>query len=100
MNFNELVLDLETRMGLVCDAQKRYRVLWIVGEPRCGKTSLCRYICLDRGWRYVNFTLDPGFLDRLMGREETYRPEDFLTDLHRWCTETDERVMIVDEIEP
>lgn len=100
MNFNDVVLDLETRISLVCDAQKRYRVLWIVGEPRCGKTSLCRRICLERGWRYVNFTLDPGFLDSLIGREEIYRPEDFLMDLHRWCNETDEEIMILDEIEP
>lgn len=100
MNFNNLALDLETRINLICGTQKRYRVLWIVGEPRCGKTSLCRYICLERGWRYVNFTLDPGFLDILTGREEIYRPEDFLTDLHGWCTETDEEIMILDEVEP
>jgi hypothetical protein len=100
INFDDLAQDLETRISLVCDPQKRYRTLWIVGVARCGKTSLCRHICLERGWRYVNFTLDQGFLDSLIGREQTYRPEDFLTDLHRWCTETDQPVMVIDEIEP
>jgi hypothetical protein len=100
MSVNLLIQDIEDRVRLVCDAQKRYRVLWITGKPRCGKTSLCRSICVGQGWRYINFTLHQGFLDSLIGREETYRPEDFLADLRRWCAETNEEIMILDEIEP
>jgi hypothetical protein len=100
IHFDDLVHDLENRIRLVCNPQKRYRTLWVVGEVRCGKTTLCRHICLERGWRYVDFTLDQGFLDSLIGREQTYRPDDFLADLHRWCAETDQAIMIIDEIEP
>jgi len=100
INYGDLIQDLENRITLVCDPQKRYRTLWIVGVARCGKTALCRHICLECGWRYVNFTLDQGFLDSLIGREQTYRPEDFLADLHRWCAQTDQAIMIIDEIEP
>jgi hypothetical protein len=100
MNVKDLALDLEIRINRVCNAQSRYRVLWIVGEPRCGKTSLCRSICGKWGWRYVNFTLDPGFLDSLIGQEQTYRPENFFDDLSAWCAETSEEILILDEIEP
>jgi len=34
MNVKDLALDLETRINTVCNAQKRYRVLWIVGDGR------------------------------------------------------------------
>ena len=100
MNVKDLVQDLATRIRSVCNAQKRYRVLWIAGEPRSGKSSLCRSICGEQGWRYVNFTLDQGFLDALIGQEQTYRPEDFLVDLRTWCKQTSEEILILDEIEP
>jgi hypothetical protein len=100
MNIKDRVQYLATRISSVCNAQKRYRVLWIVGEPRCGKTSLCRSMCVERGWRYVNFTLDQGFWDTLIGQEQIYRPEDFLVNLHTWCNQTSEEILILDEIEP
>jgi GTPase SAR1 family protein len=100
MNVKDLAQDLERRINRVCNAQRRYRVLWIVGEPRCGKTSLCRSLCVELGWRYVNFTLDQGFLDTLIGKEQTYRPEDFSNDLSMWCAQTSEEILILDEIEP
>jgi len=100
MNIEAVARTLEIQIRKVCDAQSRYRVLWIVGEPRSGKTTLCRYICIVQLWRYVNFTLDAGFLDSLIGREETYRPRDFLVDLSIWCANTTEEFVVFDEIEP
>jgi len=99
MNIEDVARTLGIQIRKVCDAQSRYRVLLIVGEPRSGKTTLCRYICLVQRWRYVNFTLDAGFLDSLIGREETYRPSDFLADLSTWCASTSEEFVIFDEIE-
>lgn len=100
MNVEDVAQELEIRIRRVCDAQTRYRILWIVGSPRSGKTTLVRHLCIVQGWRYVNFTLDSGFLDSLIGKEETYGPEDFLVDFHRWCATTKEEFVIFDEIEP
>jgi hypothetical protein len=100
MKFEDVIQQLETRISHVCHVQMRYRVLWIAGEPRVGKTFLSRTASQNRGWRYINFTLDPGFLDSLIGQEETYRPSDFLMHLQSWCAGTAEEIIIIDEIEP
>ena len=100
MNFELLTYTIETRIRQICNPQARYRVLWIIGPPRSGKTSICRFICNRKGWKYVDFTLEPGFLDSLNGREETYRPEDFLELLRLLCSRIAEAVIVIDEIEP
>lgn len=100
MNFEDTARELESRIRDICHTQARYRVLWVVGGPCSGKSSLCRYICTEQGWRYINFTLDPGFLDSLIGREEIYRPEDFLEDLYRWCENIRKEFVVFDELEP
>ncbi|GHO75230.1 hypothetical protein KSD_30010 [Ktedonobacter sp. SOSP1-85] len=100
MNIEDVAQSLEIQIRRVCGAQSRYRVLWIIGAPRSGKTSLCQYICTAHQWKYVNFTLDPGYLDSLLGREETYRPKDFEGDLLTWCSNSKEEFIIFDEIEP
>ncbi len=90
---------LEAQIQQVCQPQARYRVLWVIGPPRTGKTLVCRFVCQHRGWKYIDFTLEPGFLDSLVGHEEIYRPEDFLKFLHRLCDNISEEVFILDEIE-
>ncbi len=100
MNFELLTHTIETRVRQVCNSQARYRVLWIIGPPRSGKTSICRFVCRHNGWKYVDFTLEPGFLDSLLGQEETYRPEDFLAFLRLLCSKIVEEVIVLDEIEP
>ena len=100
MKFDTLLDSLEKQVRLVCSQQARYRVLWVVGKPRSGKTSLCRSLCSRTGWKYINFTLDPDFLENLIGREETYRPEDFLGILKLVCNDTAAEFVVVDEIEP
>jgi hypothetical protein len=100
MSIELLAQRLEARIQQVCQPQARYRVLWVIGSPRSGKTSLCRFVCRHRGWKYVDFTLEPGFLDCLLGKEETYRPEDFLGFLHLLCDNTVEEVIVLDEVEP
>ena len=99
MSIELLAQRLEAQIEQVCQPQARYRVLWVIGSPRSGKTSLCRFVCRHRGWKYVDFTLEPGFLDSLLGQEETYRPEDFLEFLHLLCDNTAEEVIVLDEIE-
>lgn len=100
MNFDALTKTLEDRIRFVCQEQARYRVLWVVGKPRSGKTWLSRTVCQRTGWKYINFTLDPGFLDSLVGREESYRPEDFLVTLKLVYNNTTVEVVVLDEIEP
>lgn len=92
---DELIESVER----VCGPQARYRVLWVVGPPRSGKTTLCQAACRRTGWQYVNFTLDSGYLDSLSGREETFRPEDFLSSLRAWCASCPSEVLVLDEIE-
>ena len=99
MSIELLAQRLEAQIEQVCQPQARYRVLWVIGPPRSGKTSLCRFVCQHRGWKYVDFTLEPGFLDSLIGQEEMYRPEDFLGFLHLLCDNTAEEVIVLDEIE-
>ena len=99
MSIELLAQRLEAQIQQVCQPQARYRVLWVIGSPRSGKTSLCRFVCQHRGWKYVDFTLEPGFLDSLIGQEEMYRPEDFLEFLRLLCDNTTEEVIVLDEIE-
>jgi hypothetical protein len=100
MKFDTLLDSLEKQVRLVCSQQARYRILWVVGKPRSGKTPLCRALCSRTGWKYINFTLDPDFLESLIGREETYRPEDFLGILKLVCNDTAAEIVVLDEIEP
>ena len=101
MNFEALVLTLEEHIRIVCREQARYRVLWVVGKPRSGKTLLSRTVCQRTSWKYINFTLEPGFLDSLIGGEESYHPEDFLGTLKKFIeNKVAPEMVIIDEIEP
>lgn len=100
MKFDTLLDSLEKQVRLACSQQARYRVLWFVGKPRSGKTCICQSLCRRTGWQYINFTLDPQFLESLIGREETYRPEDFLGILKLVCNDTAAEFVLLDEIEP
>ncbi|NTU79111.1 MAG: ATP-binding protein [Chloroflexales bacterium] len=84
---------------LACCSQPRYKTAWIVGPPLSGKTTLARQLCQLYGWRHLNYTLEPGYFDRLQGRLETYQPGDLLTDLRQWCVACDRPLLLVDEID-
>lgn len=99
IHVEDISQELEKRIRLVCNPQARYRVLWLVGKPLSGKTTIVHHLCSVQGWRYINFTLDSGFLDILTGREEMYLPENFIVDFSEWCSNTQEDVIIFDEIE-
>lgn len=92
--------DFIRRAERVCRVHARFRVLWLVGPSRSGKSELCRAVAKQIGWRYINYTLDSGFLDALQGKEESYRPEDFLQLVHSICNNSTEQLIIIDEIEP
>lgn len=84
---------------LACCSQLRYRTAWLIGPPLSGKTTLARRLCDIHNWRYLNYTLEPGFFDTLNDRLETYRPADFLSDIRTWCTAYGRSVLLVDEID-
>jgi hypothetical protein len=100
MSIEILAQSLEAQIQQVCQPQARYRVLWVIGSPHSGRTSICRLVCRQRGWKYIDFTLERGYLDSLIGQEETYRPEDFSDFLHFLCDNALEEVIVLDEIEP
>ncbi|MCB0179969.1 MAG: protein kinase [Anaerolineae bacterium] len=99
INFDDLVQQFKMQVSQVCRPQTRYRTLWLVGPPRSGKTLLSQAVCQQANWQYINFTLESGFLDSLIGREGNYRPKDFEKTLEKWLN-TDKEIIIFDEIEP
>lgn len=84
---------------LACCSQQRYRTAWLIGPPLCGKTTLAAHLCRSYGWRYLNFTLEPGYFDQLQQRISTYQPGDLLTDLRHWCALCDRPILLIDEID-
>jgi hypothetical protein len=84
---------------LACCSQPRYRTAWLIGSPLSGKTTLSRQLCETYNWRYINYTMEPGFFDVLHDHLETYQPADFLNDLRTWCTTYDRSVLLIDEID-
>ncbi len=100
MNDLPFFSELENRIRRVCNPEARYPVLWVVGAPRSGKTTLLQTLCTANEWKYINFTLDIPYLTSLVGQEETYRPEDFLASLTQICQLSSSKIIVIDEIEP
>ncbi len=100
ITFDNLVQQFETQIRQVCHSQARYRVLWLVGKPGSGKTLLAKAVCKHTDWKYINFTLDTGYLDGLKGQEYTFVPENFINILQSECQSSTTEVIILDEIEP
>lgn len=100
ITFDGVVQQLENRIWQVCRRRARYPVLWVVGMPCSGKTAIARAVCQHADWQYIDFTLDTGHLDGLIGQEETYQPEDFLRYLRDLCQSTTAEIVVLDEIEP
>lgn len=101
LTFDSITQQLEQRVRQVCRPQQvRYPILWIVGPPCSGKTAIVRAVGRRAGWPYIDFTLDSGCLDSLIGQEETYQPEDFFNYVRDLCQATTAEVMVLDEIEP
>jgi hypothetical protein len=84
---------------IACCSQPRYRTAWLIGPPLAGKSTLARRLCEIHGWRYLNYTLEPGFFDAFQDRLETYQPTDLLNDLRAWSAASAQSVLLVDEID-
>jgi hypothetical protein len=100
LNQESALEALEKRVHDICNDQARFRVLFVLGSPQHGKSRLCSIACEQNAWQYVDFTLDSGGLDRIIGKEEEYSPEEFVADLRALCARTSAQVVVVDEIEP
>ena len=92
---------LEQRILEVCNERARFRALLVTGPPKWGKTHMCRALCARHRWLYVNATMDSGYLDTIVGREEQYGPEELVEDLRAACgSGSVPIVVVVDDIEP
>src|SRR4051794_17966557 len=92
---------LDARIRQVCNDQSRYRVLFVFGPPRAGKSRLVSELCERNGWFYLNYTSDHDGLEQIRGREEVYSPEDFLDSMRVICERAAaHKVVVIDEIEP
>ena len=95
-----ILSEFTDQIQTVCGPNRRHPVLWVLGAPIVGKSYLCRQAAQVKGWHYINYTLDLGFLDSLIGREQTYQPEDAHYDICTWCRQSSSAVMILDDIDP
>lgn len=93
------LLERAGLLFLACCSQPRYRTAWLIGAPLSGKTMLARQLCEAHNWRYLNYTLEAGFFDALADHLETYQPIDFLNDIRTWSAESNQSVLLVDEID-
>lgn len=82
-----------------CVQQPRYRVAWLVGAPGCGKTRFARQIAQQKGWRYLDYTLTPGYFDALQATIAAYQPTEFVAAIRGWCGATSEPVLVLDELD-
>lgn len=83
-----------------CGPNARYRTLWLVGEPRSGKSRFCQAVCERTGWAYLNHTMDPSGLPALAGQEGIYTPQQFVAWLQTTAQALRTEILVVDEIEP
>lgn len=82
-----------------CVQQSRYRVAWLVGAPRRGKTRFARAITQQQHWRYLEYTLTPGYFDTLEQTIAAYQPTELVDSIREWCDRTTEPVLVVDELD-
>lgn len=82
-----------------CVHQPRYRVAWLVGPPRRGKTRFARAIAQQQGWRYLDYTLTPGYFDTLQTTIAAYQPAELVAAIQAWCEQTTASVLVVDELD-
>jgi hypothetical protein len=95
---NTLIERAGSHLRAYC-SQPRYRTAWLIGSPLSGKTTLARQLCETYGWRYLNYTLEPGYFDALVDHLKTYQPADLISDLRIWCAADGRSVLLVDEID-
>jgi hypothetical protein len=79
--------------------QQRYRVMWLLGEPRRGKTRFALDLAQQQGWRYLDYTLTPGYFDTLQTRIVAYQPFELIESIGQWCLQTSNSVLVLDELD-
>lgn len=82
-----------------CVEEQRYRVAWLIGEPRSGKSTLAQRLAEQQQWAYINYTLNPGYFDQLADTIQMYQTDEFIAAIKRWCGECGYPVLLLDEID-
>lgn len=96
----DLLTRASERFTNCCIKAPRYRVAWLVGPPqRSHKTLLARQLCELHGWQYLDYTLTPGYFDRLAETIDSYQPAQLVAAIRGWCEASDSQVLVLDEID-
>lgn len=97
---SDLLAAASERFRACCIDEPRYRVAWLVGPPQSSrKTLLARQLSERNGWRYLDYTLTPGYFDALADRIESYQPVQLVDAMRNWCASCDQPVLVLDEID-
>ena len=97
---SDLLSRASQRFTACCINAPRYRVAWLVGPPqRSRKTLLARQLCERHGWRYLDYTLTPGYFDVLADSIGSYQPHQLVGAMREWCDACDAPVLVLDEID-
>lgn len=88
------------RFTACCINEPRYRVAWLVGPPQTSrKTLLARQLCEQTGWKYLDYTLEPGYFHALAEVIDSYQPAQLVSAVREWCEACEAPVLVLDEID-
>jgi hypothetical protein len=95
------LLHRATEQFLACCVRApRYRVAWLVGPAqRSSKSLLAQELCTRNNWAYLDYTLTPGYFDRLAPVVDRYQPHELVAEIRRWCAECAHPVLVLDELD-
>ena len=97
--FDNLVDRAATEFRRFCIEEPRYRVAWLIGDVRSGKSTLAQRIAEQENWKYINYTLEPGYFEQLADIIQRYQPDAFLTEIRQWCDQCSSSLLLLDEID-
>ncbi len=97
---SDQIASISERLYTCCVREPRYRVGWLVGPAqRSRKSLIARQLCTQHGWRYLDYTLTPGYFDALTESIASYQPSQLVAAIQEWCAVCDSTVLVIDELD-